>query len=389
MATSPSDISFDSGPRYWVSPTAKGSGLFNSIVEASPFPVSCWQMHHAHFPFDSSVVLPEVAEDLQELEGAVQAHPNALATIFGHADPSGKDEYNKVLSGRRARALYALLTRNVDIWLDLYHPVEGDSWGLASTQRMLATVVGPQGSPYYQGLVDGKNGKLTDAAVRAFQTDRHLGIDGDPGPLTRGELYRSYMDAICIRPGRAFVMKPEQFLGDPETNATGNGKAAYQGCSEFNPLLVFSSADDKEFQKPANKAARDQRNARNRRTLVLLFSGKAFGDDSPIEVRDQWPCPAWNENSAACRNHFWPDGEQRRTPRDEERTYHVDHDTMACMLYDSYLRLSKCEGMPQSGILMFASALSVAVEESDTDDHAESVDPDTAAKRPHSNPTGY
>lgn len=348
------DTSKDAGSVAGQHPIALGSypvalnprGESRNVI-AAPFAraVACWATRRWFFEFDSSVVLPQIAPELRRLEARVQANPEALASIFGHADPSGSDDYNKPLSGRRARAFFALLTRNVEIWESLYgSPTSGDSWGLKSTQSMLAFLVDETGVPYYRGTPDNRYGTLTDQAVRAFQRDNGLTVDGNPGPQTRKALYRAYMDAICVDPGHPFVMTPEQFVGDPAENATGDGKGAYQGCGEFNPILVFSEEEDARLKRPENKAERDQLNACNRRLMVLFFGKDTFYYRTPTEVAQAWPCPKWNEGAAACQQHFWVDGDQRRAPGPVERRYEVDHDTMACEWYDQHVRLSPCEG---------------------------------------------
>ena len=60
-------------------------------------------------------------------------------SIFGHADPVGNDDYNKQLSGRRATAIYGLLTRDTHLWEELYsHSFGNDKWGVKAIQIMLA-----------------------------------------------------------------------------------------------------------------------------------------------------------------------------------------------------------------------------------------------------------
>jgi len=41
---------------------------------------------------------------------------------------------------------------------------------------------------YYDGVVDGQIGPMSRTAIKAFQTDRRLVADGDPGPITQAEL---------------------------------------------------------------------------------------------------------------------------------------------------------------------------------------------------------
>ena len=87
-----------------------------------------------HFEFDKSFVRPSVVDDLDELEEAVNAHPDAKILVFGHTDSVGSDDYNKRLSERRAKSIYAFITNQPDIWEELYNQ---EQWDLKSTQMIL------------------------------------------------------------------------------------------------------------------------------------------------------------------------------------------------------------------------------------------------------------
>jgi hypothetical protein len=102
----------------------------------------------------------------------------------------GNDDYNKLLSGRRAAAIYGMLTRRDEAWEDLFsntgifaEPVAGDKWGDESIQTMLGELVQP---------TDG-----TDP-LKQFQSDNGLAPDGKAGPATRKQLFLAYMDLICV-----------------------------------------------------------------------------------------------------------------------------------------------------------------------------------------------
>src|SRR5215467_6862996 len=75
-------------------------------------PVACFRVDDIRFQFASSFVTPDIKLELRILENLIKAHPGAPLSIFGHADPVGDDNFNKILSGRRATAIYGLLTRN-------------------------------------------------------------------------------------------------------------------------------------------------------------------------------------------------------------------------------------------------------------------------------------
>ena len=104
----------------------------------------------------------------------------------------------------------------------------------------------------------------TKAAITSFQSANDLKDDGDAGPKTRKKLYVAYMDFLA----GDFTLEKTDFLAQ---GADSKGKGDFQGCSEFNPSMVFSNDEDAEFKKPSNKADRDEANSPNRRVLILLF----------------------------------------------------------------------------------------------------------------------
>lgn len=50
-----------------------------------------------------------------------------------------------------------------------------------------------QNAGYYDGAIDGKFGKLTRKAIKEFQSDKNLKVDGIAGPATKKELLK-YLD---------------------------------------------------------------------------------------------------------------------------------------------------------------------------------------------------
>jgi len=61
------------------------------------------------FDFDSDVIKPTAAANLQELARSLTKFPNSNILIVGHTDSQGDDAYNMALSQRRANSAAAYL----------------------------------------------------------------------------------------------------------------------------------------------------------------------------------------------------------------------------------------------------------------------------------------
>lgn len=301
-----------------VAPVLDGSA-FNAI-RSRLVPFACWRAHDLRFEFGSSFVLPGMADELGALKALIDRHtepapggPNKPAlTVFGHADPSGDDAFNRSLGGRRAQAVYALLTRRTDLWEQLYaSPLGEDNWEPKAIHRIQATLGLPPKS--------------------------------HPPAAERKALYLAYMDRLCSRnsPEAPFKLEASDFLGE---GADAGGKADYQSCGEFNPALVFSRQEQAAYASPQRKAERDQDNAPNRRVLIFLFRPGVRVAPSA------WPCPRNREGAESCRKRFWSDGEKRRSPAEERREYRDTGDTFACRFYDRLSQRSPCERPPPAGM---------------------------------------
>lgn len=309
-------------------------------------PVACWRLNAPAFGFDSSFMMPSFREELAGLADIVAAHPGCLAAIFAHCDPVGDDALNKVLSDRRAMAVYALLTRQPELWEDLYaNPAVGDSWGATAIQWMLASVEDGDGNGYYAEGIDGDYGPKTTDAVKRFQQDNGLSVDGQAGPLTRNVLFGKYMDWLTTPPtdptpssasstATPFRMQVTDFLGGAAATA-GDALPAMslQGCGEFNPIVLLPVSE----LSGKDQTTRNADNAPNRRVLMFLFPAGSKPDPSA------WPCPKVKESGAACAAALWPNGSERRRSGSELRLYQESRDTMACRFYDRFARRSPCE----------------------------------------------
>lgn len=325
--------------------------------------VACWRLDDAHFDFDSSFILPKAATDLRRLGELREDYHESPMSIFGHADPVGSDTYNKKLSGNRARALFALLVRDFDAWEELFNE---HGWGLRSTQIILMhldeleeqkapppaantppAATKPEDAPF-KGPADGKDTTTWRNAVRRFQKAQGLGVDGAAGKNTRAKLYELYMDALTAKTddgSESFEFERNEFLGK---NQDPKGKAAFQGCSEFNPIVLLSDEDNKLIDEgPEPRLTRNQRNAPNRRVVLYFFP-------PGLEIEpSQWPCPRASEGPAGCKKRFWSDHERRLKPDAQlTRAYgpipgqpllEPKQDTFGCRFYDRLARRSPCE----------------------------------------------
>jgi hypothetical protein len=291
---------------FLVAPTT--ASLFN-VLGLDLVSVACLSLHDILFAFDSSFVTKSVTPLLEELPGLRESHKNKKGelpriSIFGHADPVGDDELNKALSGRRATAVFGLVTQDVGIWRKLLNhpsPFGDDNWRTQNVTARMRAVVGS-------------------------------------GPKSEDDLIKAYLAALC-----PFQLKDGDFLGD---GTDPDHKADVQGCSSFNPNVILS-----EFQDETEaKAVRDSLNQVNRRVVIFLF--RAGTKVNP----KLWPCPTASQTTTQCRARFFGPpvtGNDRRRPDPGIPRIHVVTDspdvdaltdTYACRFYSRVSHLSPCEG---------------------------------------------
>ncbi len=308
-----------------------------NTVRAFLIPVGCWRIDDVRFDFDSSFVRAGGKKEFGMLATLVKDHPGSPLSIFGHADPTGGDDYNKTLSGRRARAIYGLLIRDTAIWEDLYsHPAGGDNWGVRAVQKMLFNL---DEDCDFTGVMDSK----TIKALKSFQGKKGQSPTGSNNAATRAVLFQAYMDLICVDgDGAVFKLTKDDFLAK---GADADGKGDYQGCSEFNPVLMFSASEKATFDQPKNHNKRNSENAPNRRVMALLFRKNTVVDPG------KWPCPTWKEGVGGCKKRFWSDADKRRQFQDKRRTFEADKDTYACRFYHRLAELSPCGSSAGPGVI--------------------------------------
>jgi hypothetical protein len=317
---------------YRVSPNTEPTD--SGSVRAFLRPVACLRIDDGRFDFDSSFVLPDASKEFALLAARRPVAGKTLLSVFGHADPVSDDDYNKELSTRRAKALYALLVRDVDLWEELFQVSHGgDVWGYRHICLMLNEIGFP--TP----VVTAPNA-ASRQVVRNFQDANGLNDSGEADKSTRSMLFASYMDAVCLDgSGVTFQYQKSDFLSR-NVNGTPQGVPDYQGCGEFNPVFVFSQQNDKDLSDPKRKAERNLANSSNRRVVVYVFP-----EDVKFPV-DRWPCPA--KGTGGCRKQFWKDGDKRRKPQERDRQYLMTNDTFACKFYDRIVRSSPCEAVRQA-----------------------------------------
>lgn len=301
--------------------------------------LGCMQLPGRGFEFDSSFISPLSADRFKKFAGLMQSlreqddvTPKRFppCSIFGHADPTGTDEYNKTLAGRRARAVYGLLTRNKKIWDELYNnPFGGDQWGIRSIRMMLSIPL-RKGEPQFfwdaiePGPTDAEKRRvqtLTHDAIAAYQEARKLLAKGSgfPGDKTREILFGEYMDAICRDPAdEAFKLDPEKdFIA---RHKDGDGlKGDVQGCGDFNEIFLLTQAEEDAAKKSKEQEAlRNEQYRVDRRVLVYIF--KHGTEIDPV----RWPCPRSKEGPAGCTIRFWSDHKDRRKHTTKRRSFGKD-----------------------------------------------------------------
>jgi Putative peptidoglycan binding domain len=310
-----------------------GADEFNT-VRSFLVPSACYRREDNSFDFDSSFIFDFDAGPLKEL---LDLHPDSKLSIFGHADPVGRDDFNKVLSGRRAQSILGLLLRDVSLWEDLYrhHDTQGkDKWGVKSVQIMLNRI------GFVIGRADGVLDDPTREQLKKFETARGLVLNGfdskqEIAEPTFKQLASEYMDVICTDDdNKPFKLTHEDFLARGKGN---DGKGDVQGCGEFNPILLFSKAEKARLDQKDNQQERNEKNRPNRRVMILLFQARSKIDPA------KWPCPTVKEGVAGCIKRFFQDGENRRRNQEEEREFEKTKDTFACRFYDRLVNKSPCE----------------------------------------------
>lgn len=218
----------------------------------------CLELAGPHFGFDRAFVRPDGMATLKSVVAELDGGPARRAIIYGHTDTVGTDDYNKRLSERRARAVFAALTHDAAAWEELQ---AAETWGSKPVQVMLNTV---NDGSQPTSPEDGNASPAFTDAVRAFQKRKDhatLEVDGKVGPATRRELFLLYFRKHVPTPAAA-----DRFRAF--------GAARFMGCGEFNP---FTPEGTDEL---------------SRRVVVLVHEPAAEPPPLPCAIGNVAPCRA-------------------------------------------------------------------------------------------------
>ncbi|MGE0442552.1 MAG: peptidoglycan-binding protein [Gemmatimonadales bacterium] len=288
-----------------VAPTGEDRKAAHNTIRQELVVVACANLKEYNFRFDSSVVRAVAREGFLQLGRLIGRHRGAPLSLFGHADPVGPLDYNQALSERRARAIFAVLVRDPKIWEQLFTNQEkaiGDDWGSAALDEMVAGLGVPAGTST-KGLAP----ETADGIRRILGLPAGASVNNS---AVRLALFERYMD--FLRDGLDGAVKFPVLSATDDFLGRGKQRATLQGCSKFNPQLLFKKSDQDRFDKDKVKALKEERDAKNepnRRVVIYLFKPGTVVDP------DVWPCPTAQQGPQRCLARQWSDAEDRREKR--------------------------------------------------------------------------
>jgi outer membrane protein OmpA-like peptidoglycan-associated protein len=227
-----------------------------------------------HYWFDRAFIEPCLRSVLRDVADYALAHPQEKILIVGHTDLTGGDQYNQALSERRARGVFAYLTAgregatSLAEWNALRHSGAAevrleDNWSVREYQHLLS------GLNFYSGQIDEQHGPLTDAAVRNFQSDHNITVDGVVGDATWTAMIKDYLSADALRvPKSQFLPNCAgdfvKWLGSGEKDPVRNTEDAWRPNRRTEILFVRATALPGKVARPLtfNKPAPGAVNAK-------------------------------------------------------------------------------------------------------------------------------
>lgn len=190
-------------------------------------PVCRLRVFGFHFETDKCFLLPGSMEGIRQIKAQYEKYDGYKVLVVGHADARGNEDHNAELSLERADAIHHFLTDESDEWLAWYDSAKSESkrWGTREDQFMLS-ILPEKATPYYAGPIDGVAGSQTTQAIKDFQKDEGLTVDGIAGPKTRKALIVSYMSL-------------------DNTSLPEGTEITTHGCGEFFPEVEADANDAK------------------------------------------------------------------------------------------------------------------------------------------------
>ncbi len=245
----------------------KDDSVVRTVDAKSDRVIESHVLEETTFDTDSSFIHPRRVPGLQALRDRIKAwkkkYPEGKIALFGHTDAVGKESYNQGLSERRARSVHAFLTKDAKATEALHGE---EKWTLKHVQILL------KHAGHDPGLIDGKDGPKTQAAIKGFQKQAGLGEDGKNTPALREALFKAFADGI-------------HDLGLGAKDFEDINGSPFAGCGEFNLAVDTQGAEEK-----------------NRRvTVVLLKCSKNFPPNYPCKAGDLAACQAQVKKSAGKR----------------------------------------------------------------------------------------
>ncbi len=247
------------------------TGSHHRVVVVLGKPSPTLTVPGSRFGYNLAYPTPGIAGAVRFAVEALDEAATMKATVFGHTDKTGSDQYNKDLSDRRAAAFLAVLTDDPRLFGEV---AQAEDWDLSIYQSMLRAV---GANP---GPIDGKSGDLTTAAVEGFQNE-----------YPRGVYHRdtSRSPTVSLTPSGSLDAPTKEAIRDAYLGVFSGQLAAKRfagpkraGCSEFIPLS--DSAED------------------NRRVTLAVFRGALTprDDEFPCVEGDVSACPLDRSSGRRC-----------------------------------------------------------------------------------------
>ncbi len=183
--------------------------------------VLCRRFDDINFEFDRAFMIPERAVPVLKGVSAYAAQfANRRVLLAGHTDTSGPSGYNERLSQRRGMSAYAYLTGDAAVWQRMYNEDNSPTqkWGNREGLYMLRYLKDSSGTPYFSGSPD-DTGPDADDAIRRFQSDNGLSVDGVAGDNTHRAMFDQLLVPFSIEgisvPANRFLTTPsgDRWLG--------------------------------------------------------------------------------------------------------------------------------------------------------------------------------